>query len=181
MEIYHHIDMMLPYVDKKDWASLEAEYKQCAIGLAGSNMADAISSVDISAYETTLRKKVASAYKKIEQTSAKAIYFEYDLDNSWKSNFFICQAYNHLAAANDDWACDWVEEVEGPELQAFAELYNSTHGFDTTDLDKGTTLYLVARTIAAFGRCAEQFLKKPYALCIAFHDQNPIMRVKELD
>jgi hypothetical protein len=187
MDIYQHIDLMLPYINRRDWTSLEAEYKQLATRLAGPEVANAISSVEIVEYETALRNAMASAYEKIEQSSAakaiaaKAIYFEYDLDNFWQSNFFICQDYNSLVAADEDWACDWIEEVKGPEFQAFAELYDSTHGFDTTDLDKGTTLYLVARTVAAFGRCAEHFLIKPYALCLAFHDQDPIMRIKELD
>lgn len=180
MDIYRHFDSMTQYVDSRDWDLLEIEFGRHARILAGAEMADAISTVDMTAYEASLRVAMAVAFKKAETAKAKSIYFEYDLDNAWQSNFFICPDYSELEAADEDWACDWVDEVEGPEFGAFGDIYRSTEGFDTTDLDCGTTLYLVARTVAAFGRCATPYLDSPLALCIAFHDQSPTVRIKEM-
>ena len=171
---------MLPYINEKNWNSLEEDFRKVSLLLAGAKTVESISEIGTIEYESELKKTMASAYKKAENTSAKAIYFEYDLDNYWSSNFFICPEYNNREVGDEDWACDWIEEVEGPDFDPFADIYKSSHGFDVTDRDKGITLYLVARTVAVFGRCSEDFSDKPFVLCMGFHDQSPIMRIKEL-
>ncbi|MBJ7968333.1 hypothetical protein JDS84_33600, partial [Bacillus cereus] len=74
------------------------------------------------------------------QNSAEAIYFEYDMDNDWNSTFFICDEYTKLSEEDDDWASDWISEVEGPDLKEFAQIYNENR-FDNNEKALGTTLY----------------------------------------
>jgi hypothetical protein len=109
---------------------------------------------------------------------AKAIYFEYDLDNDWQGCFFICQNYNLQSSGDDEWACDWVDELEGDDLETFGNLY--VPGFDSTEKAKGVNLYLIVRTVSAFGRCCEIHQNNNFAVCIAFHDHDPVMRIYEL-
>ena len=41
------------------------------------------------------------------------------------------------------------------------------------------TAYLVARTVAAFGRICDEEVPAHLAACIGYHDQNPVMRIQE--
>ena len=78
---------------------------------------------------------------------------------------------------HDEWACDWLDEVKGSDLISFGDLY--IPGFDEPEIARGANIYLIARTVAAFGRCAEKYNDEKFAICLAFHDQDPIMRLYE--
>jgi hypothetical protein len=69
-------------------------------------------------------------------------------------------------------------EIEGPGLPEFGRIYR-TYGFDRSDQAKGSTLYMIARTVAAMGRCVEPSAAGATALCIAYRDQNPVLRMRE--
>ena len=175
MDIHGYIEQMSPYLDAKDWGGLESRYEKVAQSLAGSAQASRISHVNLSVYEEGLCRGLSLALERARGLSAQAVYFEYDLDNDWASNFFICRGYNAKEAGDEDWARKWVGEVEGVALPAFGSLYET--GFDATQHSRGTNAYLIARTVAAFGRCAEKFESNGVAICMGFHDQYPIMRV----
>ena len=96
-----------------------------------------------------------SALQAAARCRANAVYFEYDLDNDWQSAFFLCEKYKPESAQDDDWACDWIENFSGPDFPEASDIYRENH-FDRTPIAKGSTLYLIARTVAAFGRCFEQ-------------------------
>jgi hypothetical protein len=102
------------------------------------------------------------------------------LDNHWESTFFVCNEYNPQEAEDEEWACDWEIDFEGPNFLPFSELYEM-EGFDEDDSAIGSTMYLVARTVLAFARAYDELLEKSTVpVCIAFHDQDPIYRIQEL-
>lgn len=177
MDIYEYIALMKPLIVRRDWDHLEALYRNRCRDLAGEEQASRIAALDFTSYKTALEEAFAETVTQAQQTGAKAVYFEYDLDNDWESNFFLCSDYNPESAGDDDWACDWFAKVKGPEFRAASKIYLENY-FDETPLAKGSTLYLVARTVAALG---QGLGKHPSTLvvCIAFHDQNPIMRLQE--
>ena len=177
MNIYNYIEQMSSYINAKDWQGLESNFKKNAEFLAGKEHASEIAEVDLSSYQNSLCAKLSIAVEKARNSNAKAIYFEYDLDNDWQSYFFVCQNYNQQTIQNDDWACDWIDELKGNDFSLFGDLYVT--GFDSTEVAKGVNLYLIARTIATFGRCCEMHQDNNFAICIAFHDQDPIMRIYE--
>jgi hypothetical protein len=179
MNIYKLIEKMIPFIRARDWEGLESAYNQIACRLAGEMQAVRISAVALADYQKTLSKKLKLAVKKAKALKAKAIYFEYDLDNDWESEFFICPDYYSQRAGDDDWICDWMEDFSGPNLPAFCAIYQK-HGFDKDDTATGSTCYLVARTVAIFGRCLEEIKTDGVAVCIAFHDQDPVMRIREI-
>ena len=179
MDIDSYFDQMDSYLVAKDWDGLEAKFEEIATRLAGSYQSSRIASIDFSQYQKSLCKSFTTAIERANAFPAKAVYFEYDLDNDWQSSFFICQHYNPGAAGDDDWASDWVDQVNGPDFPELSEIY-SEHHFDKTDTAKGSTLFLVARTVATFGRCIKMYEGNKLALCIAFHDQDPIMRIREV-
>jgi hypothetical protein len=177
MDIYDYIEQMIPHINAKDWDALESHFKSIAEFLAGKEYTSKIAEVNLSNYQNSLCTELSLAIEKARNLSAKAIYFEYDLDNDWQSNFFICQDYNPQMSGDEDWACDWLDEVKGSDFSLFGDLY--IPGFDSTEAFRGANLYLIARTVAAFGRSCEKYQSEKFAICLAFHDQDPVMRIYE--
>jgi hypothetical protein len=177
MDIYNYIERMSDYIELKNWNGLESHFKTIAQSLAGEEIASDISEVNLSNYQKQLCADLTLAIEKARNLNAKAIYFEYDLDNDWQSHFFVCQNYNLPTEGDDEWACDWLDEFESTDSPSFGDLY--IPGFDSTEIAKGASLYLIARTVAAFGRCCEKYVTESFAICLAFHDQDPVMRIYE--
>lgn len=175
MKIYEHLAEMKKLIQTQNWEGLEAKYSTLCQALSGAAEFRRISAISLSEYQAFIQKALEKSISEAYKYEAKAIYFEYDLDNSWDSNFFICSAYNPESAGDEDWACDWVSEVPGPSHEQMSKIYRENH-FDKTDKAKGNTLYLVARTVSAFGRAMEGIDCDKFVLCAAFHDQYPIMR-----
>ena len=153
-------------------------YRALATQLAGAQQVARIAALDIAGYESELRPFVVDAVMGAEVLKAKAVYFEYDLDNLWRSGSFLCKEYKPESADDEDWACDWIKDFDGPDFPEASEIYLE-NGFDRTATAKGSTLYLIARTVAAFGRCVVHTAPPGLTVCIAFHDQVPIMRIAE--
>lgn len=178
MDIYEHIALMKPLIARSDWDGLESSYRRCCSNLAGEDQTQKIAALDFASYQAVLEDFFSKAVATAQAVNAQALYFEYDLDNDWQSNFFLCGDYNPESAGDDDWACEWLDEVKGPEFPEAFDVY-SDNNFDRSPLAKGSTLYLVARTVAAYGRCSDKHPSDSTAVCIAFHDQDPIMRLSE--
>lgn len=178
MEVYTNIERMEPYLLARDWDGLERSFEAVCREKAGEAQASRISRVDLTGYEAALRDGLRGAMIAARVVGAKAIYFEYDLDNRWDSTFFACQGYAPRSAGDDDWACEWAADITGPSLEEFGKIYLE-NDFARNDTAIGSTVYLVARTVAAFGRAAEGLDIGNVALCIGFHDQDPITRLRD--
>ena len=74
---------------------------------------------------------------------ARAIYWEFDPDNDWKSAFFPCRSYAPERAWNDDWAADYEQSaiVEGPSMPEMARL--AAASWDKSAADVARNAYLV--------------------------------------
>jgi hypothetical protein len=177
-DIYTYLEGIKPFAQHRDWNGLENHFRELATELAGKTQAGRIAKLGFAKFERQLDPAFAEAVAQAEEAQAMAIYYEYDLDNRWGSIFCICQEYLPEAANDEDWACDWVGEVEGPYFDTASDLYRE-NGFDRTSKAMGSTLYLVARTVAAYGRCFDRHYSPGPAVCIAFHDQEPILRLAE--
>jgi hypothetical protein len=164
-----------------NWDQLEDHFFQLSRRLAGNNISILIKSLNLTEYEASLRSLLQEGYKKASQTKTKAIYFEYDMDNLWKGNLFIHQTYNDESAQDDDWACEWIEIIDGPINHNFANIYNRYGGFEVESIQKiGTTFYLISRTVAAFGRAVNTLPLTSFPVCVGHHDQHIVTRIKEV-
>lgn len=177
-DIYEYIADLRPLIAAQNWSQLERVTRDHCARLAGREQTERIDRLDFPAYARSLDDAYKKAAKRFSRCDARALYFEYNLDNFWQSGFFICQGYTPASEQDDDWACDWIDESDGPDFPEAGDLYEENH-FDRTDMAKGSTLYLVGRTVAAFGRSFETHPITADAVCIAFHDQDPVMRVHE--
>jgi len=163
-------------VARQNLDGLESIYHNQARELAGRSLARKIGEVDLNPYTARLSLGLAEAEKSAEEHRAKAVYFEYDMDNGWDGRFFVCGRYAPEPSRDEDWTDEWVAEFEGPGIPEFGDIYRD-FGFDRTDQAKGSTLYMIARTVAALGRCVYPDSAGTAALCIAYLGQNPILRI----
>lgn len=178
MDIFQHIAQMKTHVARRDWNGLERAYRQVCVELAGEGQASKIASLDFLSYQDDLNRAFTEAIRQAQDLNAKAVYFEYDLDNDWQANFFLCDEYNQEDRGDDDWACDWLAVVKAPAFPTASAIYSENH-FDGTATARGSTLYLIARTVASLGRCLDGDPSGSLAVCVGFHDQDPIMRLRE--
>jgi hypothetical protein len=179
MDVYEHLDQMKPFITNRNWGGLEREFADRCRGLAGEAQTERIAGVSLADYEIALEHGLWQAVARAGALDSRAIYFEYDLDNDWQGAFFCCANYQPGSAEDDDWACDFTDCLAGPDMPLLSEIYRENH-FDSTPIALGSTLFLVARTVAAFGRASRGFGTPSLALCLAFHDQDPIMRINDV-
>lgn len=175
MEIYDYLDQMQAELLKHSWPEIEAKYYDLCSKLVGKEQAKRIQNINLDLFQSKLKDAFSTSLHIANQNSAEAIYFEYNMDNDWNSTFFICDEYTKLSEGDDDWASEWISEVEGPDLKEFAQIYTE-NGFDNNEKALGTTLYLIARTVVTFKKIIETI---HIQICIGFHDQDPIMRIQE--
>ena len=181
MKISNYLAKMSEELKNNDWDEVEKKYRERALAWTGEKVVDRIDDVDLMNYEKALAAGLAEAIETAEKIAAKAIYFEYDMDNDWQSNFFICPDYHPESHQDEEWVRNWVEEIEGPGLPEFTSIYDEHGGENKSQAGAGTALYLIARTVCAFGRCVDELPDLPMALCIGFHGQDPIWRIRDLE
>lgn len=177
MSIFEFLEEMQNDIIYGNIISLNEKYCTLCQHLATEIDAEIIRMMDLEKYINRIQKAFKKTIQKAVNKKAKAIYFEYDMDNGWDSYFFICDEYNNLNKGDHDWVCSWVDKQKGPSLSKFTKIYE-TNGFDKNDKAIGITLYLIARTVSSLIKgCNVHSYNKP--ICIGFHDQDPVFRIKK--
>ncbi len=167
------------FARKAQWKDLEEHARQSAQAIANPDVVNAVTAVPLDDYEIALRELIRRAYEKASQSSMQALYFEFDMDNEWHSAIFLCKEYEPESKADDEWAADFSEDITGPELPPFGDIYGD-HAWGDSRPTKSIERYLIARTLAAVGRAASGLDLKGVALCVGYHDQDLVYRVREL-
>jgi uncharacterized protein YndB with AHSA1/START domain len=180
--IYDYLYEFFLDLQDKSFNEIENKYYKICAKLAGAGRANKIKQIDVSDYINEMKSGLTQAILTANsERDAKAIYFEYDLDNQWEGTFFICNEYNPAEDEDEDWACDCEIDIDGPNFLPFSELYE-VDGFDEDDSAMGSNMYLVARTVLAFAQAYNELSEKSTVpVCIAFHDQDPIYRIQEFE
>lgn len=184
--IFNQLSEMKHYIKDNAWDELEKTYFHLCKELSGEDIALHIHNLSIEAYEKQLEFYSKKALELGDKHKAKAIYYEYNLDNDWNSYFFICPSYNSEEEEDEDWACDFIiDDCEVDELSwtptlDFGDIYATLSGFGRNDEESAIILLLVARTVSCFGRVIQRLSTYNINVCIAFHDQDPIIRVVEI-
>lgn len=177
MDIFQYLDEMQEDIFSLAVGQIEVKYYDMCSMLASGMHAERIKLIPLDTYEESMRIGVREALEVVECEEAKAIYFEYNLDNEWDSQFYICEEYVPLEEEDDDWASEWTYNIEGPRSVELADMY-AENGFDTNEKAIGITLYLIARTVCSFmSVCSE--VKSNIPICIGFHDQDQLYEQAE--
>ena len=172
MRIYDFLPQAERGAQLADWTSIENLGRDFSQELIPPDRVERILSIEVHDY----KKKLASLIKEAEAKSTEfegtiALYWEFDLDNNWDSSIAFCSSYT---PDDPDWAGDQLGWLRGPGLPEFARLY-AEHGFSNTPTAEGTTILLVARTLAAFGRAYDSAGRSQYPIGAAFHDSGVIV------
>jgi hypothetical protein len=175
--VFSQIELMKPLIRACDWVGLEQQSELRCQEHAGETDSLSISRVPVQAYQTALASSLSFAVAKANAASAKAIYFEFDMEDGWTSWFFICPTYQ------ERWdrllGTDYLEEIDGPRMPQFAEIYGELQIFAPVPREATMTSYLIARTFACFGRASQPFAASGISFGIAFHDQDEIIRLHD--
>jgi len=179
-DFFTYLDEMTDMIDRHiSWEKFEKQFYQRALN-SDAALAKHIKQIDLTDYQISLKTSFKQAIKQAKQKWMVAIYFEYNCDNGWESDFLLCKYYlpKHMLANDqytDDWACEFDDEViEGPAIEEFSDIFTE----ESSDSDE-VQAYLIARTLAIFGDTYDQIKVNDLAICIAFHDQDPIVRIQE--
>ncbi len=176
MSIHKLLSQISAYASRQQWDELESHFHEVCRDLAGVRSATRIAGISTKAYEGALRRAAKKASVQAEKFGSQGVYFEFDLDNGWESSFFLCADYD---PDDEEWTLEDEHVCKGPRFAQFAQLYDSR--FDDTKCARGVNAYLVARTVAIFGRITAEVSWGHAALCMAFHDQSPIICVRQAD
>lgn len=172
--MFQYLEEMQEDIFSLSVSRIESKYYDICSRLASSEDAKRIKLIQLDSYKESMRRGLKEALEIAASEEAKAIYLEYDLDNEWDSQFYICEEYVPLEEEDDDWASEWTYDIGGPRSVELADVY-AENGFDTNEKAIGITLYLIARTVCSFmSVCSE--VQSNIPICIGFHDQDPIMR-----
>lgn len=174
MDIFQYLEEMQEDVFSLAVEQIEAKYYDICCMLASTECAERIKVIDLESYKESIRVGLEATVERATNEEAKAIYFEYDLDNEWDSQFYICEEYFPMEEEDDDWASEWTYNIEGPGSVELADMYTE-NGFDTSEKAVGITLYLIAKTLCSFISVRSE-VQSNIPICIGFHDQDPIMR-----
>lgn len=171
------IAKMRPFISSRDWQGLDAYFGELCLETAGSSAYEQISTIDLTTYENDLLKGLQESFTQ-SSDDIRAIYYEYNMDNNWNGAFYLCRDYKPLSEVDDDWACyvDGMKVIEGPDNLPFSHIYEDFM-FDHC-WENVVTSFLIARTIAAFGRALSRQDTKHIRVCMAFHEQNPVLRMR---
>jgi hypothetical protein len=184
VELAEILERMEPDVRAARWDRVETQGRDACVRLAGPAAAKQIEAVSLQRFKSELRRGLERAVKSARELGAIAIYFEYDLDNDWEGQFFLCGEYVpqlelETADGGEDWASDWMEAIPGPVQRELTRIYAPQGGFAETPEQAGRTAFLIGRTVAAFGRAIEGLDTQGLAVCMAYHDQSGILRIRE--
>jgi hypothetical protein len=178
MDIYAGIDAMRDGISRQAWRKVETAAAANCREL-DPKAADAIAAIDLMPYRGQLSSALREVLEGARSHGSAAVYWEFDPDNGWDSAFFLCGDYTPEADGDDEWASDFDEEgiVRGPAEPNLAALYATS--WDGTPADAARNLFLIGRTVAAFGQAAQGLWPASIPLCAGHHDQDSPFRLVE--
>jgi uncharacterized protein (TIGR02996 family) len=154
----------------KDYVGLENEYRRLCQVLVSAEIRAEIDCLPFDVYKEKLHEGVQKVLDVLPKKRGKAIYLRIRPDLEWMGEFHV-QA-NDLAVTEDEVPAEFsyegpIAEIKGPDFPEAAQIYKR-HPLQAGTRPSGPALYLLARTIAAYGRClAEHDLPTPvYFSCM---------------
>jgi hypothetical protein len=177
------LDVIQTFSQQKDWDGLEAYFNQYCAQFVSADAANNIKQVNLAECERYLSTKTNEAVLLAKDHNAKSIYYEYNIQNDWASNFYIFSSYNSIKEQDDDWAAGFlaIDKIKGfePAAENIPELSGFLYACEGVEERIVVEYYLIARTTAAFGRATEALDLGNIALCAGFHDQQIVTRIYE--
>lgn len=148
------------WVRIKDYAGLEDSYRRSCQELAGAEARAEIDCLPFDAYEKKLRNGFQRALDALTETRGRAIYLRIRPDIEWMGEFDV-QEDDDSAPTEDEVREEFshsapVAAFKAPDFPEAAQIYQR-HPLHSDTRPSGPALYLLARTVAASGRCLRKY------------------------
>ncbi len=148
------------WVRARDYAGLEDSYRRSCQDLAGAEARAEIDCLPFDAYEQKLHKGFQRALGALTESRGRAIYLRIRPDIDWMGEFDI-QENDDSAPTGDEVPDEGSYEMpvagfKAPDFPEAAQIYQR-HPLHSDTRPSGPALYLLARTVAACGRCLTKY------------------------
>lgn len=161
-----------PRLAEGAWELVESDALAAASEILSDDDLKQVRDVSLDAFEEEVYRSLKRAHKRVdERKDVSALYWEFDPHNTWANAVDLCASYDE---DDPDWAADSIEFAEGPELPEFADIYKS-HGWADTPEAAASSLAMVARTFAAFGRAYDRAGRSKLPFGVSIHDTSLIL------
>lgn len=171
--LYNTLNEMQKAITDGSFVSLQNKLYENCIAQGEATLAEQIHNVDWEDFGQTFSQTIEKILS-MKNSEIKAIYYEYDTENNWCGALYACLSYNQLSEDDDDWACDWKEYFDLPDVPVYPQLKMDL----SLQNKKSLSVFLYAISILT-GVCAKivHQLHSPIPICIGFHDQSTITRL----
>jgi hypothetical protein len=166
---------LMPFwVRRRDWPGLDGHFRRFAEHTCGAQVAAAAAAVDLGSYHRALAEALQLAVSAADREPAAVIAYLHRPHEDWSGAFCV---YSRAAAASGGderrmGTC--VAEIPGPPCTELARLFFA-HG-DTLNT---VALYLIARTVAALGRCLDELPPDDVTVCLAIEGDGGLLWLRE--
>jgi hypothetical protein len=154
----HHLFSMWPSVQRRDYDGLEAAFRKDCLTYAGEEAALAIDELPFHRYQSALAAGLQQAISaSARHSDATSIYLRIRPRGSWEGNYHVSnesirepfEPYETFSYRGP------LQEFKAPSFPEAGEVRDRFS--EQKPLDPGGVLhYLIARTVAAVGRCVSQ-------------------------
>lgn len=168
------LEVMRYWICRGDWGGLEAHFRSFAERTCGPQTAAAAAAVDLADYHARLARGLRDAVAAASGAGPAVILYLHRPDAAWTGAFCVYRSVGRGAAAPPRRMEACIAEVPGPACAQFAELF-LRHG----ETLNAVALFLIARTVAALGRCTDSVPLQRSALCMAFEGDGGLVWLRE--
>lgn len=166
---------LMPFwVRRRDWPGLDGHFRRFAAHTCGAKVADAIAAVDLAEYRRDLADALQLALHAAAEERASVIAYLHRPHEDWSGAFCVYQRSPISPEGDQRRMGTCVAEVPGPPCTDLARIFFA-HG-DTLNT---VALYLVARTVAALGRCLDELPSDDITLCLAVEGDGGLLWLRE--
>jgi hypothetical protein len=150
-----HLFAMWPYVQRGDFDALEAAYREDCRKFAGAEAAAAIDAVPFGRWERELRSGLLQAISAaVQDAAATSVFLRLRTDLGWSGEYHVsgveqCEPFAPYSSGSYIGPLASFKAPALPEAGQARQQYQPTGPLDPG----GAAHYLLARTVAAFGRC----------------------------
>jgi uncharacterized protein (TIGR02996 family) len=142
------------YIARRDYPGPEAEYRRLCEEFSGEEAAREIDALSFDRYEEELRRGFERAVAALEQKGGRCVFLRLRPDIEWKGDFHVHRDDPDIREPREEFSYEGpMGGAVGPRFREAADIYARQSLFSGTR-PSGTALYLLAKTVAALGRCS---------------------------
>lgn len=171
------LGLMPFWIHRRDWAAMDAHFRRFAARTCGPRVADAIAAIDLGNYRHALGDALRHAVGAAAAHRPALVAYLHRPHEEWTGAFCVYGYSSGVANVEQRRMGACVAEVPGPPCADLARIF-----LEEGDALNAVALYLVARTVAALGRCLEDDVPAAgIGVCMAFEgDDGGLLWLREL-